>query len=186
MRILNSTTYHHIYFLDQCGWGKFKPSGWLGKKIPNLARGWLRWWWSGQDFHSNVINFGSGLEHSFAFLILNVPIWPKPGKWFPHEILPLIGKMVRGNMYHREGNKGSLGIQSKFLCVAILPKIYLLSYFLSLMSTNKIASKPKVSQLPPLMYHPDLKVSKFQKQIVLFSFEPKTERNHFLVSALRI
>ena len=67
----------------------------LGKKIPNLARGWLRWWWSGQDFHSNVINFGSGLEHSFAFLILNVPIWPKPGKWFPHEILPLIGEMVR-------------------------------------------------------------------------------------------
>ena len=67
----------------------------LGKKIPNLARGWLRWWWSGQDFHSNVINFGSGLEHSFAFLILNVPIWPKSGKWFPHEILPLIGEMVR-------------------------------------------------------------------------------------------
>lgn len=97
-------TYFEIYFLDQCVRGKFKPSGWLGKKIPNLARGWLRWWWSGQDFHSNVINFGSGLEHSFAFLILNVPIWPKPGKWFPHEILPLIGEMVRGNMYHREGN----------------------------------------------------------------------------------
>ena len=31
-----------------------------------------------------------------------------------------------------------------------------------------------------------LKVSKFQKQIFLFSFEPKTERNYFLMSALRI
>ena len=31
-----------------------------------------------------------------------------------------------------------------------------------------------------------LKVSKFQKQILLFSFEPKTERNYFLISALRI
>ena len=39
MRVSNSTAYDHIYFLDQCGWGKFKPSGWLGKKIPNLARG---------------------------------------------------------------------------------------------------------------------------------------------------
>ena len=29
-----------------------------------------------------------------------------------------------------------------------------------------------------------LKVSKFQKQIFLFSFEPKTERNYFLNSAL--
>ena len=31
-----------------------------------------------------------------------------------------------------------------------------------------------------------LKVSKFQKQIFLFSFEPKTERKYFLISALRI
>ena len=31
-----------------------------------------------------------------------------------------------------------------------------------------------------------LKFSKFQKQIFLFSFEPKTERNYFLISALRI
>ena len=29
-----------------------------------------------------------------------------------------------------------------------------------------------------------LKVSKFQKQIFLFSFEPKNERNYFLISAL--
>ena len=29
-----------------------------------------------------------------------------------------------------------------------------------------------------------LKVSKFQKQFFLFSFEPKTLRNHFLISAL--
>ena len=29
-----------------------------------------------------------------------------------------------------------------------------------------------------------LKVSKFQKQIFLFSFEPKTQRNYFLISAL--
>ena len=31
-----------------------------------------------------------------------------------------------------------------------------------------------------------LMVSKFQKQIFLFSFEPKNERNYFLNSALRI
>jgi hypothetical protein len=31
-----------------------------------------------------------------------------------------------------------------------------------------------------------LKVSKFQKQIFLFSFEPRNERNYFLISALRI
>ena len=30
-----------------------------------------------------------------------------------------------------------------------------------------------------------LKVSKFRKQIFLFSFEPKNERNYFLISALR-
>ena len=30
-----------------------------------------------------------------------------------------------------------------------------------------------------------LKVSKFQKQILLFSFESKTERNYFLISAMR-
>ena len=30
----------------------------------------------------------------------------------------------------------------------------------------------------------NLKVSKFQKQIFLFSFEPKKERNYFLISAL--
>ena len=29
-----------------------------------------------------------------------------------------------------------------------------------------------------------LKVSKFQKQILLFSFESKNEQNHFLISAL--
>ena len=29
-----------------------------------------------------------------------------------------------------------------------------------------------------------LKVSKFQKQIFLFSFEPKNEQNYFLISAL--
>ena len=31
-----------------------------------------------------------------------------------------------------------------------------------------------------------LKVCKFRKQIFLFSFEPKNERNYFLISALRI
>ena len=31
-----------------------------------------------------------------------------------------------------------------------------------------------------------LKVSKFQRQIFMFSFEPKTEHNYFLISALRI
>ena len=31
-----------------------------------------------------------------------------------------------------------------------------------------------------------LKVSKFQKQILLFSFEPKNKLNYFLISALRI
>ena len=31
-----------------------------------------------------------------------------------------------------------------------------------------------------------LKVSKFQKQIFLFSFDPKNKRNYFLISALRI
>ena len=31
-----------------------------------------------------------------------------------------------------------------------------------------------------------LKVSKFQRQIFLFSFEPKNERNHFLIFAERI
>ena len=30
-----------------------------------------------------------------------------------------------------------------------------------------------------------LKVIKFQKQILLFIFEPKTEQNYFLISALR-
>ena len=29
-----------------------------------------------------------------------------------------------------------------------------------------------------------LKVSKFRKQIFLFSFEPKNERNYYLISAL--
>ena len=33
---------------------------------------------------------------------------------------------------------------------------------------------------------PWIKVSKFQKQIFLFTFEPKTEWNYFLISALRI
>ena len=32
----------------------------------------------------------------------------------------------------------------------------------------------------------ELKVSKFQKQIFLFSFEPKTEQNYFLISDLHI
>ena len=31
-----------------------------------------------------------------------------------------------------------------------------------------------------------IKVSKFQKQIFLFLFEPKTKRNYFLISGLRI
>ena len=31
-----------------------------------------------------------------------------------------------------------------------------------------------------------LKVSQFRKQISLFSFEPKNERNYFLISALKI
>ena len=31
-----------------------------------------------------------------------------------------------------------------------------------------------------------VKVSKFQKQIFLFSFEPKTEQNYLLISALRM
>ena len=31
-----------------------------------------------------------------------------------------------------------------------------------------------------------VKVGKFQKQIILFSFPQKTERNYFLISALRI
>ena len=31
---------------------------------------------------------------------------------------------------------------------------------------------------------PQLRVSKFHKQIFLFSFEPKNERNYFLISAL--
>ena len=31
-----------------------------------------------------------------------------------------------------------------------------------------------------------LKVSKFQKQILLFSFKPKNKLNYFLISALRI
>ena len=33
--------------------------------------------------------------------------------------------------------------------------------------------------------HSLLKVSKFQNQIFLFSFEPKTERNYFFIPALR-
>ena len=33
-------------------------------------------------------------------------------------------------------------------------------------------------------YFPVLKVSKFQKQILLFSFQPKNERNYFLIFAL--
>ena len=37
---------------------------------------------------------------------------------------------------------------------------------------------------PPYSQSPKLKVSKFQKQIFLFSFEPKNEWNHFLISAL--
>ena len=36
----------------------------------------------------------------------------------------------------------------------------------------------------PSEIEPPLKVSKFQKQILLFSFEPKNERNYFLISAL--
>ena len=35
-----------------------------------------------------------------------------------------------------------------------------------------------------LMFRSFLKVSKCQKQIFLFSFEPKTKRNYFLNSAL--
>ena len=46
-----------------------------------------------------------------------------------------------------------------------------------------------LSPLPPTDFQTFLrpcfiKVSKFQKQIFLFSFEPKTERNYFLNSAL--
>ena len=37
---------------------------------------------------------------------------------------------------------------------------------------------------PALSKH--VKVSKFQMQIFMFSFEPKTEQNYFLISALRI
>ena len=37
---------------------------------------------------------------------------------------------------------------------------------------------------PALSKH--VKVSKFQKQIFMFSFEPKTEQNYFLISGLRI
>ena len=35
-----------------------------------------------------------------------------------------------------------------------------------------------------LTFKEGLKVSKFQKQIFLFSFEPKNERSYFLISAL--
>ena len=34
------------------------------------------------------------------------------------------------------------------------------------------------------MYYYYLQVSKFQKQILLFSFEPKNEQNYFLIFAL--
>ena len=44
--------------------------------------------------------------------------------------------------------------------------------FLRLSSDEKIRSVPF------------LKVSKFQKQIFMLSFEPKTERNYFLIFAL--
>ena len=40
----------------------------------------------------------------------------------------------------------------------------------------------KISYIAQLTF---LKASKFQKQIFLFSFEPKTKLNYFLISALR-
>ena len=39
IELLRISSYLEMYILDQCVRGKFKPSGWLGKKIPNLARG---------------------------------------------------------------------------------------------------------------------------------------------------
>ena len=55
-------------------------------------------------------------------------------------------------------------------------------------STSKMASS---SEMKSVSSHQvcellDLKVSKFGKQIFLFSFEPKYERNYFLITALRI
>ena len=41
-------------------------------------------------------------------------------------------------------------------------------------------------QIGSCAFYAALKVSKFPKQIFLFSFEPKTERNYFLIFALRI
>ena len=50
--------------------------------------------------------------------------------------------------------------------------------------------RPLVCQIQPLLVSIlvclALKVSKFQKQIFLSSFEPKTEWNYFLISVLRI
>ena len=39
-------------------------------------------------------------------------------------------------------------------------------------------------QIGSCAFYAALKVSKFQKQIFLFSFEPKTQRNYLLISAL--
>jgi hypothetical protein len=44
--------------------------------------------------------------------------------------------------------------------------------------------KLKVGNVAQQTFFPRLKVSKFQKQILLFSFEPKKERNYFLISTL--
>ena len=49
-----------------------------------------------------------------------------------------------------------------------------------------IYAKNLPSYFPSIFKSPLLKVSKFQKQIFLFSFEPKNEQNCFLISALRI
>ena len=49
---------------------------------------------------------------------------------------------------------------------------------------NKVQTKPELLVTYFFLQNNYLKVSKFQKQIFLFSFEPKNERNYFLNSAL--
>ena len=51
-------------------------------------------------------------------------------------------------------------------------------------NVNKYETMYILSSHHPRFYIVILKVSKFQKQIFLFSFEPKNERNYFLNSAL--
>ena len=67
-------------------------------------------------------------------------------------------------------------------------KRYILDHFPRSFLDQKLLIRPSCPQILPGIdkIMANLKVSKFQKQIFLFSFEPKTKQNYLLISALRI